>query len=64
MLEALDNVNRSQNYLIGLGFKIVNDEYEVFRQFIVEDNCFEYDNFHKYLADKKKLVVKHCETLL
>ena len=50
MIEILDNINRSQDYLISLGFKVVIDEYENFRQFIVEDNCEEYCKFFQYLV--------------
>ena len=58
ILEALDNINYSQDYLIGLGFEVVNDNYEEFRQFIVEDNGVEYDNFYKYLVDDNKFFLK------
>ena len=51
MIEILDNINRSQDYLIGLGFEVVIDEYENFRQYIVEDNCEEYYQFFRYLVD-------------
>ena len=51
MLEIFDNINRSQDYLIGLGFKVVKDKYEKFRQFIIKNDRAEYDKFRKYLID-------------
>ena len=66
MLEALDNINRSQDYLVNeLGLRVLCDNYEEFRQFIVEndqkkfrkfivDDREEYENFYKYLVDNNK----------
>ena len=60
MLEALDAIDRSQDYLISLGFEIVNDNYKEFRQFIVEDNREEYDKFYQYLVNNYKFGSKKC----
>ena len=64
MLKALDNINRSQDYLINLGFEVVDDEYEVFRQFIVKNNNEEYDNYRKYLIKKYNCGDKYINIIL
>ena len=57
MLEILDNINRSQDYLVNeLGFIVVHNDYEKFRQFVVENDGKEYYKFRKYLIDNNKYI--------
>ena len=57
MLKILDNIDRSQDYLVNeLGFEVVCDNYEEFRQFIVDNSKKDYDKFYKYLVDNNKLI--------